>query len=234
MSSFGPPPKKIDSKLAAQREELEKRRQAVLERKKQIDSGLSGVTNAAAAAASKKSAAATGNEAEAVAASTPRRSSRGVSAGQTDPSPGLPGVGRGTRSTQRAPSSLSVGGTPKPAARDVESSSSGTPSATSLSSSRGASLTSRLMAPTASSKAASRSSVPNCTCQGLLRAPWQPLKGPLTGEWNEQVISARSDQDAAAMTPPKSLSAPTHGSASSSPSDAAGPGVRPSHETMSP
>ena len=27
MSSFGPPPKKVDSKLAAQREELEKRRQ---------------------------------------------------------------------------------------------------------------------------------------------------------------------------------------------------------------
>ena len=55
MSSFGPPPKKVDSKLAAQREELEKRRQAVLERKKQIDSGLSGVTNATAAASKKLS-----------------------------------------------------------------------------------------------------------------------------------------------------------------------------------
>ena len=49
-----------------------------------------------------------------------------------------------------------------------------------------------------------------------------------------QSNAAASDQEAAAMTPPKSLSAPTHVSASSSPSDAAGPGVRPSHETISP
>ncbi len=114
MSSFGaPPPKKVDSKLAAQREELERRRKAVLERKKLIDAGLSGVTSAQAAGGKKSAAAAASEEEEAA-----------------------------TPATARHP-----GAAPKLVAKESSSSS------VSSSSRAAATSASRLMAPTASSRA---------------------------------------------------------------------------------